>query len=326
MNLVNGTQFQAKQNTVYQKNGAHPNSVDMRDKVRMLNRTTPQNNKNTVVNSVLQSSQSYAEQIRAQRQNAQKTALSIKKIKYQFKNLSSRIISSKTSIAAKQAAGQARREVLRLKNEKLKGGEDNSELDAAIAHAKAMERVAKKKAKHLEEEERVKVGDGYSIDQIEADDEAFEKAVDNDEMEEAEALEEFEEEQLSAELEAEQQAIEQQVSEALTELISDLTDEMQELMDEMSLDEMMLMETAPGEELDPEELKDLKIKHRNKEMKELVQADAEYLKAVFDSLEKSQAVDSNPVSVGATVNMASQVMDIPSVAVSMPQPVIDVSL
>ena len=35
-----------------------------------------------------------------------------------------------------------------------------------------------------------------------------------------------------------------------------------------------------------EDLKELKIKHRNKEMKEIVKADTEYLKAVFDNLAK----------------------------------------
>ena len=46
------------------------------------------------------------------------TALKLKKLKYMFKSLSAKIIRSKTSYAAKQATGQARRETLRLKNEK----------------------------------------------------------------------------------------------------------------------------------------------------------------------------------------------------------------
>ena len=33
----------------------------------------------------------------------------------------------------------------------------------------------------------------------------------------------------------------------------------------------------------------MKIKHRNKEMKDIVKADAEYLKAVFDRLEKMKS-------------------------------------
>lgn len=38
--------------------------------------------------------------------------------------------------------------------------------------------------------------------------------------------------------------------------------------------------------MDPADLKMMKIKHRNKEMKDIVKADAEYLKAVFNHLEK----------------------------------------
>ena len=45
---------------------------------------------------------------------------------------------------------------MRLKRQKQNSDSDSEEIDAAIAHAQAMERVAKKKAKHLEEEEMVK--------------------------------------------------------------------------------------------------------------------------------------------------------------------------
>lgn len=106
--------------------------------------------------SIVTSSLSYSESLRNQRQQTKNTTLALKKLKYQFKNISSKILRSKTSQAAKQAAGQARREVLRLKRQKQNSDSDSEEIDAAIAHAQAMERVAKKKAKHLEEEEMVK--------------------------------------------------------------------------------------------------------------------------------------------------------------------------
>lgn len=61
---------------------------------------------------------------------------------------------------ARLAAAQARREILRLKSQKQSGKYDNEELEAAIEHAKAMERVAKKKARHLEEEEMAKCTGG----------------------------------------------------------------------------------------------------------------------------------------------------------------------
>lgn len=110
--------------------------------------------------SIVTSSLSYSESLRNQRQQTKNTTLALKKLKYQFKNISSKILRSKTSQAAKQAAGQARREVLRLKRQKQNSDSDSEEIEAAIAHAQAMERVAKKKAKHLEEEEMVKAAGG----------------------------------------------------------------------------------------------------------------------------------------------------------------------
>ena len=68
--------------------------------------------------SIVTSSLSYSESLRNQRQQTKNTTLALKKLKYQFKNISSKILRSKTSQAAKQAAGQARREVLRLKRQK----------------------------------------------------------------------------------------------------------------------------------------------------------------------------------------------------------------
>ena len=97
---------------------------------------------------------------------AQATALKLKKLKYRFKSLSAKIIRSKTSYSAKQSAGQARREALRLKNETRKTEGESPELDAAIEHAKAMERVAKKKARHLEEEELIKVCQNEDFDKV----------------------------------------------------------------------------------------------------------------------------------------------------------------
>lgn len=51
---------------------------------------------------------------------------------------------------------------MRLKRQKQNSDSDSDseEIDAAIAHAQAMERVAKKKAKHLEEEEMMKAAGG----------------------------------------------------------------------------------------------------------------------------------------------------------------------
>ena len=56
--------------------------------------------------SIVTSSLSYSESLRDQRQQTKNTTLALKKLKYQFKSISSKILRSKTSQAAKQAAGQ----------------------------------------------------------------------------------------------------------------------------------------------------------------------------------------------------------------------------
>ena len=58
--------------------------------------------------SIVTSTLSYSESLRNQRQQTKNTTLALKKLKYQFKSISSKILRSKTSQAAKQAAGQAR--------------------------------------------------------------------------------------------------------------------------------------------------------------------------------------------------------------------------
>ena len=106
--------------------------------------------------SFVETMRDYNETLRNQRLNKKDTSNLLKKLKYSFKNISGKLIRSKTSVAARQVAGEAKREVLRLKQQKQSGKYDNEEIEAAINHAKAMERVAKKKVRHLEEEELAK--------------------------------------------------------------------------------------------------------------------------------------------------------------------------
>lgn len=161
---------QKKQGTQIIKNKQDlvSSKTELREQLRELDKTkgnnisgNANNTKNqTGITSILADSKSYIEKLRTQRQQKTSTNSSLKKLKYQFKGISSRILRSKTSMAAKQAAGQARREIARLNRDKANRKGDSEELEAAIAHAKSMERIAKKKAKHLEEEEMVKTQGG----------------------------------------------------------------------------------------------------------------------------------------------------------------------
>jgi len=265
-------------------------------------------NNNIGIAGILQGSQNYLESLREQRQNMDNAALKVKKLKYNFKNLSSKIVSSKTSYSARQAAGSARREILRLKNEKRKDSENSAEIEAAIVHAKAMERVAKKKVRHLETEELIEAGKGTGEIVLEEDlKETAEAEVKTEEMtdEAYRTLMEQQQEiaEVNARLEQEMQAemMEAMQAEMMEAMQEEMMEEMQALMEEGVLEELSDMLEAPrAKDMTPEDLKMLKIKHRNSEMKEMAKADAEYLKAVFDILAKETAGDTPAIQGSLT--------------------------
>ena len=295
--------------------------------------------------SIVTSSLSYSESLRNQRQQTKNTTLALKKLKYQFKNISSKILRSKTSQAAKQAAGQARREVLRLKRQKQSGNYDDDEIQAAIDHAKAMERVAKKKAKHLEEEELAKAAGGiWQGEKVCTDEEERTSETDQNTDPETEEevvreasdaqsdmdLEEYDDPQLDQFL-LQTSDLMSEMSDFTSEMMQKLSDSMRDMMDELGMDELSDTVLSVKKDIDPADLKMMKIKHRNKEMKEIVKADAEYLKAVFDRLEKMK---DNPVipsgggvSLSAGYSGTSFSADAAGIGVpTVPASVIDISL
>ena len=295
--------------------------------------------------SIVTSSLSYSESLRNQRQQTKNTTLALKKLKYQFKNISSKILRSKTSQAAKQAAGQARREVLRLKRQKQSGNYDDDEIQAAIDHAKAMERVAKKKAKHLEEEELAKAAGGiWQGEKVCTDEE--ERTSETDQNTDPEAEEELTREASDAQSDMNLEKYDYPqldefllqtgdlmvaMSDFTSEMMQELSDSMLDIMEEMGIDELSDTMLSVKKDIDPADLKMMKIKHRNKEMKDIVKADAEYLKAVFDRLEKTK---DNPVipsgggmSLSAGSSGTSFSADAAGIGVpTVPAPVIDISL
>lgn len=306
--------------------------------------------------SIVTSSLSYSESLRNQRQQTKNTTLALKKLKYQFKNISSKILRSKTSQAAKQAAGQARREVLRLKRQKQNSDSDSEEIDAAIAHAQAMERVAKKKAKHLEEEEMVKAAGGiWQGDRISEEET---KDVQDAEAENAQNEEEMSAEgsadEVSGDLSAYEYAADSydisdyidlgmdefyaqagdfmsEMSDFTSEMMQEMSDSLRDLMEEMGLDVESDTVVSVNREMDPADLKMMKIKHRNKEMKDIVKADAEYLKAVFDHLEKMKDNMVIPTGGGMSLSAGSSGTSFSADAAGIgaqvaPAPVIDISL
>ena len=351
-----GRKTQNKQNSIF---GAK-NKSSVTDIRRMLSRDS-QSAQTQAANSwgqdsIVTSSLSYSESLRNQRQQTKNTTLALKKLKYQFKSISSKILRSKTSQAAKQAAGQARREIMRLKRQKQNSDSDSEEIDAAIAHAQAMERVAKKKAKHLEEEEMMKAAGGICQGDRISEEET--KDVPDAEAENARNAEEMSAEDPADEVSGDFSAYEyagdsydifdyvdlgmdafyaqagdfmSEMSDFTSEMMQEMSDSLRDLMEEMGLDGLSDTAVSVDREMDPADLKMMKIKHRNKEMKDIVKADAEYLKAVFDHLEKMKdnAViptgNTGAVSVGMTG--ASFSADAVGVGVpAAPMPVINITL
>ena len=279
------------------------------------------------------------------REKTKNTTLALKKLKYQFKSISSKILRSKTSQAAKQAAGQARREIMRLKRQKQNSDSDSEEIDAAIAHAQAMERVAKKKAKHLEEEEMVKAAGGICQGDRISEEET--KDVQDAEAENAQNEEEMSAEGSADEVSGDFSAYEyagdsydtsdhialgmdtfyaqagdfmSEMSDFTSELMQEMSDSLRDLMEEMGLDGISDTAVSVNREMDPADLKMMKIKHRNKEMKDIVKADAEYLKAVFDHLEKMK--DNAVIPTGTSFSADAVGVGVPAA----PMPVINITL
>ena len=127
-------------------------------------RQTEKANTNSFFDSYMSNMQKYSELLRTQRTKSKDVSGKLKKLKYHYKDISSKIMRSKTLAMARQVVSQAKREGLRLKREKQSGKYDSEEIDAAIVHAKAMERIARKKVKHLEEEEMAKACGGLCAD------------------------------------------------------------------------------------------------------------------------------------------------------------------
>ena len=110
-----------------------------------------------------------------------------------------------------------------------------------------------------------------------------------------------------------------------------MSDSLRDLMEEMGLDGLSDNAVSVNREMDSADLKMMKIKHRNKEMKEIVKADAEYLKAVFDRLEKMKDNPVIPSGGGMSLSAGSSGTSFSADAAGIgaqvaPAPVIDISL
>lgn len=197
-----------------------------------------------------------------------------KRLPYSYKQISTRLLQTKKSGNAHQVLISARQKVVSLRLMYKNGEYNDDEVFAALMHAQAITRVAKKRMKHLEEEERVDKKGGFCEGDLE------EKA------EEASEKQAHKEDKAKMDLQRMQKLMEQyerMMEEAMKEL--ERLEGMDELSDEMGLNGAVSM--------DPEDLELMKKKHRADEMRGIMEADMKYLKFMFDKLEKEKQSNTN---------------------------------
>ena len=225
----------------------------------------------------------------------------LKRLQYNFKEISTQLMLAKTSAGASQVAARARRKVAVLLRNKKSGEYDDDLIDSAIAHAKRIEQIARRRVKHLKQEETAqgKGNDVFSDD--------FEDELEDEETESLEDISEL------ADLSEEE----------LKQLMEDLQQEMQESEEEMTdnafSEDMM---AAVSKDMSAEDVERLKKRHRSAELRDIAEADMKYLKAVFQKLQAEK--QSGSVSVGSTmgnengVALAFSGMDVPVEAAAAP--------
>ena len=187
---------------------------------------------------------------------------------YSFKQISSQVLQAKTATKAMQVSNSIRSKIGLLKKQLKSGNYDEEEILRAILHAEMVQRACHKKEKNLRMEETAerKIGENGEL-LIEPELTAEEAASD-------EEIKQLEQEEL----------------EALMEKLEMSSDEMLHMLDEtLTLDEEMdeLAEVLTGS-MTPEDLEQLKVKHRSDEARDILQADLKYLKALFDRLQSEK--------------------------------------
>lgn len=211
-----------------------------------------------------------------------------KKLQYNFKEISNKILKTKTSGSAQRVLIQARSRVAMLRRRLGSAEYDSTELNNAIIHAEAMVRAARKKMKHLRTEENAERKKKTPED--DRREQQQEEAVETDEQYlQADEAQDIKQE-ISKELEQELRRI---MEETIEESMRKTFEAMKETMEMYELSEEF---EEAVDEMKPADLEQLKKKHRAEEQREVIEADMKYLKALFDKLEKEKRSESTGFS------------------------------
>lgn len=160
-----------------------------------------------------------------------------------------------------------------------------------------MERIAKKRMKHLQQEEDAKQNNNQT-DNMEDQELEMEDIFRNDELDEKEVIDD-------------------ELLKIMEELQALMKESMDDLMDSLSNEAEFndLVEEVAGiieEELEPEELDRLKKKHRADELREIAEADMKYLRALFDKLEKDK--QSSPINNNVSLELSGEEIPVEVIA------------
>lgn len=193
-----------------------------------------------------------------------------KKLQYNFKRLSSQIMRTKTSVNAKQLVTKTKFQIADLRMKLISGDYSYEEIHNALIHAEKIARVAKKRMKHLEEEEYIeKTGHNDKMDLEEMQEQ---QGKQKEEILDTTCMSQEEMERLMQELQAEMEKIEKELEKAM--------EESENLMEEFV--------QGSKQQMDSKDLEELKKRHRSEELRDIMKADMEYLKAIFNKLAREK--------------------------------------
>lgn len=261
-----------------------------------------------------------------------------KRLNYNYKEISTKILRAKNSITAGQAMLSAKRKVLEIKRKIQSGDGDSDELQTALTHATRMEMAARKKKHNIEQEELAEI----TRKRDERFDEMEEAASDmrnqmigaaEDEISEAEddIFEEREAmlEEMHEEIEERNEEISEEMMAELNEKIAEFGEEALREMEEAmaALEELEMIDPHMSEE----ELEKVKRKHRLAEEKAILKADMDYLKdtikhqqmaqmssmpgfgnsnSSFDASSFSASVGGADIAVSASADVSAPAIDV----------------
>lgn len=213
-----------------------------------------------------------------------------KRLQYNFKEISTQLMMAKTSNGASQVVARARRKVATLLRNRKSGEYDEDAVNNAIIHARRLEQIARKRLKHLKQEEAAE-GKGNTLFSDDLEDELEDNLVENTGIEEAAELSE------------------EELAELMEELQQELRETESEMTNEKGVDE--LTEVVASKDMSEEDLDRLKKKHRSDELREIMEADMKYLKAVFQKLAQEQ----QNVEAGVSLQLSGVEMPVELTAV-----------